>query len=83
MEVDIPLEKGNQSIKEQVEMNLCGDCLFIGNLHTLWVLAAHGICLLMVCGLNKNVPHRFIYLNTLSSVGATVFGRIRKCVFVG
>lgn len=83
MEVDIPLEKGNQSIKEQVEMNLCGDCLSIGNLHTLWVLAAHGICLLMECGLNKNVPHRFIYLNTLSSVGATVFGRIRRCVFVG
>lgn len=46
MEVDIPLEKGNQSIKEQVEMNLCGDCLSIGNLHTLWVLAALGICLL-------------------------------------
>lgn len=37
MEVDIPLEKGNQSIKEQVEMNLCSDCpLATSTLYGCW-----------------------------------------------
>ena len=34
-------------------------------------------------GLNKNGPHRLIYLNACSLIGETVLGRIRRCGLIG